>query len=107
MDIVSDHQTLLAEPAFAAFADESGYRPDWLGLRGRFAASFAARRVLSATNPVLPPVASGSFDAASARLISTYEEGLAAVNRTVLSNGKPDAGISAAVAGPHFAGGRG
>lgn len=101
--------------AMMAGAAEADLRPDWHALRTRFTAAAAARRAVD--QQACPPdgpgdsIPAGSFDAASAGRIAGYGHnyaiGLAGVNRSVLANGKTGAGISAAPAGIHTAGGRG
>ena len=91
--------------ALESFGESAGEsEPEWSALKARFTAALEARRVLGPARQALP---SGSFDAASARCVNAYEQGLSDVNRLALGNGKPGDGISGAFAGEPNSGGRG
>jgi len=81
--------------------------PDWRGLRARLFAVRAARHVLEAQAFQTDSFTGCSFDHGSAILLSTYGNGLSAVNPTALGNCKPDGVMNADVAGANGTGDRG
>lgn len=64
---------------------------DWPGLHARLAAAHAARRALLAACQDAGP-ARASFAPAAAEMLAGLDEGLAAVNRNDLGDGKPPRG---------------
>jgi hypothetical protein len=86
-------------------------RFDWHGLRARFAAGHALRGAPEYGEAGPGPVARGSFDRGSARLLAVYGKGAGpeqeGVNPTASGNGNPPCDNDAAVAGAFVAGDRG
>jgi len=93
------------QPQAGSLAGAEESRLDWHGLRARLCAAYAARRALAGA--VKASAGAGSFDHESAKFLAAYGNGLCAVNRTALGNGKPPEGNDAAVAATAETGGRG
>jgi len=84
---------------------DSGASPDWLALRAKLDAAWAARRELDGVGS--SKHRQGSFDRPAASALAAILDGLPAVNPTALGDCKPDQAISSAFGGDWMTGGRG
>ena len=106
MDMGFDTNGPAGSPVTGRRPGEGG-RPDWQGLIARFSAARAARHALGGADSRAGGVAAGSFDGASARVLSEYDASLSEINPVFWANRKPTRTMDSPVAGETISGGRG